>query len=50
MCGYTAYWSEVTADARQNNLTRTWAFRGFVDTTEGVPFQLVTKTKLATLP
>lgn len=47
---YTAYWSEVTADARQNNLTRTWAFRGFVDTTEGVPFQLVTKTKLATLP
>lgn len=47
---YTAYWSEVTPDARQNNLTRTWAFRGFVNQSEGVPFELLSKTALATLP
>lgn len=47
---YLAYWSDVTPDARQNNLTRTWAFRGFVDPTEGVPWQLLVKNKLASLP
>ena len=47
---YVGYWSEVSPDARQNNLTRTWQFRGFVDQSEGVPFQLVTKTTTATLP
>lgn len=47
---FLGYWSDVTPDARQNNLTRTWAFRGFVDPTEGVPWELQVKNKLATLP
>lgn len=47
---YAAQWSEMSVDERQNNITCTWGFRGFVDATEGVPFQILAKNKLSTLP
>lgn len=47
---YNAVWSNFTEDERNSNITVTLPFTGFVDTSEGVPFELAVKTALSTLP
>lgn len=47
---YNAIWSNFTEDERNSNITVTLPFTGFVDTSEGVPFELAVKNKLSTLP
>lgn len=47
---YNAIWSDFTEDERNSNITVTLPFTGFVDTVEGVPFELAVKNKLSVLP
>ncbi|MEA2530425.1 MAG: hypothetical protein QOF01_4970 [Thermomicrobiales bacterium] len=48
---YAAYWNEVTRDRdRNSNLTRVFAFKGYLDATEAKVMRLTGKTKLAALP
>ncbi len=47
---YNAIWSGFEEDERNSNITVTLPFTGFVDTTEGVPWQLSVKNKLSVLP
>lgn len=47
---YNAVWSEFTEDERNSNITATFGFRGFVDTGEGVPWELEVVNTLSTLP
>lgn len=47
---FAAYWNEVTKQARNSNLTRTFAFRGYVSEDEESVFQLISKTATETLP
>lgn len=47
---YNAVYDDPTEDVRGNNITVTWPFRGYVDTTEGVPAQWsITNTQTALL-
>lgn len=47
---HRAYWSELTKDDREENITATYGFMGFVDLSEGVPFEIAVKNTLNTLP
>lgn len=47
---YNAIWSGFTEDERNSNITVTLPFTGFVDTVEGVPFELAVKNTLSVLP
>lgn len=47
---YAGYWEDMTPDTRSNNLTRTYAFIGFQDDTETVPFEWEAKHTMSTLP
>jgi hypothetical protein len=47
---YNAVFSSFSEDTRNSNITATLGFTGFVDTVEGVPWQLQAKNTLATLP
>jgi hypothetical protein len=45
-----AYWDVVTEDVRDNNITATFGFKGYKDTTLGYSAKYEAKHKLATLP
>lgn len=47
---YNAQFDSFPMDTRDNNVTTTITFRGYVDATAGVPAAIITKNKLATLP
>jgi hypothetical protein len=47
---YNAVFSSFSEDTRNSNITATLGFTGFVDTSEGVPWELAVKNTLATLP
>lgn len=47
---YNAQWDSMPDDDRNGNVTLTGTFRGFVDTTQGVPVAFTTKNKLSALP
>lgn len=47
---YNIVWSDATRDVRGTNLTRTFAFKAYVDTTAGVPMTLTVLNKMAALP
>jgi hypothetical protein len=44
------YWDAVTQDTRDNNITATFAFKGYKDVTLGYPFKFDAKTKQSVLP
>src|SRR4030095_16038355 len=46
---YNAQYDDPTEDIRGNNVTITWPFRGYVDSIEGVPLQVLIKNTQATL-
>lgn len=47
---FNLVFSDFTEDTRNSNITVTVPFTGFVDTAQGVPFELAVKNELATLP
>lgn len=47
---YDAAWDAFPFDTRENNITATITYRGYVDATEGIPGGLTWKNTLATLP
>lgn len=47
---HNAQFDGVSEDDRDNNVTWTFAFRGYVDSTAGVPITFATKTRLSVLP
>jgi hypothetical protein len=47
---YNAVFSSFSEDTRNSNITATLGFTGFVDTTEGVQWQLAVKNTLSVLP
>lgn len=47
---YRAFWDTLDESDREENITATFGFVGFVDDSEGIPFELSVKNTLATLP
>lgn len=47
---YRAYWDTLDESEREENITATFGFVGFVDLTEGIPFELTAKTAFANCP
>jgi hypothetical protein len=47
---FSGRWAELSVDERNNNITATWGFRGFVDTSEASPLEITVKNALSANP
>jgi hypothetical protein len=47
---FAGYWGEFSVDERNNNITATWQFRGYVDASEASPIEITVKNAIAANP